>query len=100
MLVGSFIPATTADPCASKGSGALYAFSVDCGGGYFTDTSGDPVRKIDIDAGMPTDPQVSVGVDGQDNLVFVEKSGADLESIDAPDVDDNAKSLLYWRELR
>ena len=41
-----------------------------------------------------------MGVDGKDNLVFVEKSGADLESIDAPDVDDNAKSLLYWRELR
>jgi len=100
MLVGSFIPAVSGDPCVSKGSGRLYVFRVNCGGGYFTDATGSATRGIDIDAGMPTDPQISVGVDGQDNMVFVEKSGADLESIEAPDVDENAKSLLYWRELR
>ena len=47
---------------------------------------------------MPTDPQVSVGVDGKDNRIYIEKSGADLESIEAPDLDTGAKALLYWRE--
>ena len=37
---------------------------------------------------MPTDPQVSVGVDGKDNRIYIEKSGADLDSIEAPDLDD------------
>jgi hypothetical protein len=48
---------------------------------------------------MPTDPQVSVGVDGKDNIVFIEKSGADLESIKAPNIPAGAKTLLYWREI-
>ena len=49
---------------------------------------------------MPTDPKISVGVDGEDNRIYIEKSGADLESIGAPDVDNGAKSMLYWREIQ
>jgi hypothetical protein len=48
---------------------------------------------------MPTDPQVSVGVDGKDNRIYIEKSGADLESIGAPDLDIDDGSLIYWREV-
>ncbi|MEZ4291685.1 MAG: hypothetical protein R3E53_14565 [Myxococcota bacterium] len=35
---------------------------------------------MDIGEGMPTDPKVSVGVDGEDNRIYIEKSGADLEA--------------------
>ncbi len=100
VLAGTFTPTNTGNPCTSKGVGTLYAFRVDCGGGYFTDGGGAPTRSFDIGEGMPTDPQVSVGVDGKDNLVFIEKSGADLESISAPTIPNNAKTLLYWREVR
>jgi type IV pilus assembly protein PilY1 len=99
VLVGSFTPANTGDPCTSKGTGKLYVFDIECGGGYFTDVGGNPQRGLSMGEGMPTDPQISVGVDGKDNMVFIEKSGADLESIKAPNIPAGAKTLLYWREI-
>jgi hypothetical protein len=48
---------------------------------------------------MPTDPQISVGVHGKDNRIYIEKSGADLESIAAPPLNFDDGSLLYWREV-
>ena len=99
VLVGSFTPTNTGDPCTSRGVGTLYVFDVACGGGYFEDSGGNPVRSFELGEGMPTDPQVSVGVDGEDNIVFIEKSGADLESIRAPTLPANAKTQLYWREV-
>jgi type IV pilus assembly protein PilY1 len=99
VLAGTFTPANTGDPCTSKGTGRLYVFDVECGGGYFNDPSGNPQRGQGMGEGMPTDPQVSVGVDGKDNIVFIEKSGADLESIKAPNIPAGAKTLLYWREI-
>ena len=99
VLAGSFTPATEGDPCTAKGNGILYVFDLSCGGGYFNGPGGVPARALEIGEGMPTDPQISVGADGKDNIVFVEKSGADLESIQAPDVPSGAKTLLYWREM-
>lgn len=99
IFAGTFTPTTTGDPCTSKGIGKLYAFRVDCGQALFTDGSGNPTRVVDLGDGLPTDPQVSVGVNGKDNRVYIEKSGADLESIAAPDLDINNGSLLYWREV-
>jgi hypothetical protein len=99
VFAGSFIPSNTGDPCTSKGSGALYAFRVDCGEPFFTD-AGNTTRRVPIDEGMPTDPQISVGVDGKDNRIYIEKSGADLESIGAPDVSLGNGALLYWREVQ
>ncbi|MBW2698392.1 MAG: hypothetical protein JRE70_18055, partial [Deltaproteobacteria bacterium] len=100
VLAGTFTPSNTGDPCTSKGNGTLYIFDVACGGGHYTDAGGNPQRGNDMGEGMPTDPQVSVGVDGKDNMVFIEKSGADLESLEAPDIPAGAKTLLYWREIR
>jgi type IV pilus assembly protein PilY1 len=99
VLTGTFTPENTGDPCTSKGVGNLYVFDVECGGGHYTDAGGNPTRAVYMGEGMPTDPQVSVGVDGKDNIVFVEKSGADLESLRAPDIPAGGKTLLYWREI-
>jgi len=99
VFVGSFTPDTTADPCTSKGNGTLYAFRVDCGQALFSDSLGEPIISIDIGEGMPTDPQISVGVNGKDNRIYVEKSGADLESIAAPPLNFDDGSLIYWREV-
>jgi hypothetical protein len=52
---------------------------------------------MDIGVGLPTDPKVSVGPGGKDNRVYIEKSGADLESIGQDDVPAGGQ-LLYWRE--
>jgi len=99
VFAGTFLPTTTGDPCTSKGIGRLYGFRVDCSDPYFTDAWGDSNRSVSLGEGMPTDPQVSVGVNGTDNRIYVEKSGADLESIAAPDLDLDNGSLLYWREV-
>ena len=85
------------DPCVTRGTGILYAFGITNGKGFFADGSSNPTRGLDIGAGLPTDPKVSVGVGGSDNKVIIEKSGADLEIIEEDDVNLNG-GLLYWRE--
>jgi type IV pilus assembly protein PilY1 len=97
VIVSSFKPVDTGDRCTSRGDATLYIFSLSNGDGYFTDGNGDPIRETSIGTGFPTDPKVSVGVGGEDTRVFIEKSGADLESLEAPDVPSGG-SYLYWRE--
>ncbi|MCB9723521.1 MAG: hypothetical protein H6748_05685 [Spirochaetaceae bacterium] len=99
VFAGSFEPTTSGDPCTSKGIGRLYAFRIDCGIPLFLDNLGNPKKDIELGEGLPTDPKVSVGVDGEDNRIYIEKSGADLESIGAPDLDFDDGSLIYWREV-
>jgi hypothetical protein len=99
VFAGTFIPDDTGDPCTSKGNGSLYAFRINCGQPLFSDSMGLPIIKIDLGAGMPTDPQISVGVSGKDNRIYIEKSGADLESIAAPPLNFDDGSLIYWREV-
>jgi len=99
IFAGSFTPDSTGDPCTSKGSGKLYAFRIDCGQALFFNSLGEPVVSVDLGSGMPTDPQISVGVHGKDNRIYIEKSGADLESIAAPPLNFDDGSLLYWREV-
>lgn len=79
------------------GNGTLYIFDITNGEGYFSDASSNPTRGVDIGSGLPTDPKVSVGVGGKNNRVIIEKSGADLESLEEEDIDLTG-GLLYWRE--
>jgi type IV pilus assembly protein PilY1 len=99
VITASFKPTPSADPCAARGEASAYIFDVLTGKGAFTDDSNNPYRKISIGVGLPTDPKVSVGVGGKDNRVYIEKSGADLESIGTENVPAGGR-LLYWRELR
>jgi type IV pilus assembly protein PilY1 len=98
VIGATFAPSVSVDPCTAKGVSALYAFRLSCGQGYFTDGGGDPDRNIDIGAGFPTDPQTSLGVGGTENRIYIQKSGSDLQSIEAEDVDASGR-LLYWREM-
>jgi type IV pilus assembly protein PilY1 len=97
VIVSSFKPVNTGDRCTSRGDATLYIFDLGTGEGYFKDGSNNPIRATSIGTGFPTDPKVSVGVGGEDTRVFIEKSGADLESLEAPDVPAGG-SYLYWRE--
>ncbi|MEE8581649.1 MAG: hypothetical protein V3T33_08680, partial [Myxococcota bacterium] len=94
-----FIPIDTGDPCTSRGQANLYVFDLLSGAGYFVDpNTGDPVRALDIGAGLPSDPKTSVGPDGTENRVYIEKSGTDLQSFESKDINLESKGL-YWREL-
>jgi hypothetical protein len=103
VIVGSFTPATDDpgdplfDPCTSRGSANLYYFDLASGEGSHRDNSNNPIRAVSIGAGMPTDPKVSVGVGGKDNRVIIEKSGTDIESQEADDINING-GILYWKE--
>lgn len=99
VFTGTFEPTTSGDPCTSKGIARLYAFRIDCGQPYFKDSLGNPTREVDLGDGMPTDPQISVGVDGEKNRIYIEKSGDSLESIEIDDLDFDDGSLIYWREV-
>jgi type IV pilus assembly protein PilY1 len=98
VITASFAPTPSADPCAARGEATAYVFDLLTGEGYFQDASNNPMRTMDIGVGLPTDPKVSVGPGGKNNRVYIEKSGADLESIGQDDVPAGGK-LLYWREL-
>ncbi|MHC4507106.1 MAG: pilus assembly protein [Planctomycetota bacterium] len=98
VITASFKPTPSADPCAARGEATAYVFDLLTGAGYFRDGSNNPTRTIDIGVGLPTDPKVSVGPGGKNNRVYIEKSGADLESIGQDDVPAGGR-LLYWREL-
>ena len=98
MITASFAPTTSADPCAARGDATAYVFDLLTGRGYFQDVSNNPTRTMDIGVGLPTDPKVSVGPGGKNNRVYIEKSGADLESIEQEDISAGGQ-LLYWREL-
>nr|MCS5636881.1 hypothetical protein [Myxococcota bacterium] len=99
VFAGSFSPDNSGDPCTARGSGRLYGFRVDCGQPIFSDSLGEPILMIELGAGMPTDPRLSVGVNGSDNRIYIEKSGADLESIAVPPLNFDDGSLIYWREV-
>jgi len=97
VIAATFKPTPSADPCAARGDGTLYVFDLLSGEGYFNDGGGNPTRGLDIGAGLPTDPQVSVGAGGENNTVIINKSGTDLESIEEEDINIGG-GLLYWRE--
>jgi type IV pilus assembly protein PilY1 len=97
VIAASFKPTSTGDPCTSRGDGTLYVFDLRTGEGYFDDGGGNPTRGLDIGAGLPTDPQVSVGAGGEDNKVIIEKSGTDIEMIEEQNINVGG-GLLYWRE--
>jgi len=97
VIEASFTPTPSLDPCATRGISTGYVFDLLTGEGFFSDNAGNPTRTIDFGVGLPTDPRVSVGIGGQDNRVYVEQSGANLESYGEEDIPAGAR-LLYWRE--
>ena len=97
VIANSFIPTTSTDPCTTRGEGTLYVFDLQNGEGHFDDGVGGAQRWYSLGAGLPTDQKVSIGVGGENNRVVIEKSGSDIEVIEADDIELNG-ATLYWRE--
>ena len=97
VIAATFTPTPGVNPCTARGVGNLYAFDLRTGEGHFTDAFGNPDRSLTLGPGLPTDPKVSIGVGGKENRVVIEKSGSDIEIIEAPNVNLNG-ATLYWRE--
>jgi type IV pilus assembly protein PilY1 len=99
VFVGSYIPTEPIDPCDLAGESGLYVFRVHCGEGFFPDASGDSMRKISLGTGLPTDPRITVGTDGDaTNRVIINKQGGEIVNFEAPP-GFNGHGMFYWREL-
>ncbi len=145
VIAASFTPSGVSDPCSASGNGRLYVFKVHCGQGFFFDTAtatstdlasggpggsggsanpaladfGDPEsRYLDLGAGLPTDPRVTVGpgltggggaggggpgggpggCGSGGNRVFVTQQDGVINNLEAPDSESCAPGQLYWRE--
>ena len=99
VFVGSFIPETPADPCDAGGNSYLYAFKIHCGEGLFTDASGDPVPKVDLGEGLPTDPRITISPEEGGNRVIINKQEGDIWNEEAPPGFGAGIWQFYWRQL-
>jgi type IV pilus assembly protein PilY1 len=115
VLAGSYMPIDSGNPCSSAGEGSLYVFNVYCGEGYFAaPTNGNPdgsatgvvgssagapgeSRRIDLGAGLPTDPRVTVSPTG--TRVVVTQQDGEIENREGPPIDPEKLGQLYWREV-
>ena len=126
VIASTFTPSGDTDPCAAGGDASLYIFKLYCGEGFFYDSStysegsgslpgggpggngglsdaslpdyGDPTsRRIELGAGMPTDPRVTVSPDGT-RIVITQQDG-EIENEDGPPGHGSAPGQLYWREM-
>jgi Tfp pilus tip-associated adhesin PilY1 len=99
VFVGGFLPTEPADPCDLGGESSLYVFRIHCGEGFFTDAGNNPDRGIALGAGMPTDPTITVGNDGDStNRVIINKQGGEIINFEAPP-GYSGYGMWYWREV-
>ena len=84
VVVASYTPIVSTDPCISGGEARLYAFKIYCAEGMFEDGSGNPVTNISLGDGMPTDPRISLS--GTSGEIFINKNDR-VESIDTDGID-------------
>lgn len=126
VIASSFTPSGLSDPCSAGGNASLYIFKLFCGQGFFYNTAtysegagslpgggpggsgglsdaslpdyGDPAtRRIELGAGMPTDPRVTVSPDGT-RIVITQQDG-EIENWEGPPGGGAAPGQLYWREV-
>jgi hypothetical protein len=99
VFVGSYIPTEALDPCETGGLGALYIFKVHCGEGFFG-SEANPERDLDVGAGMPTDPRITIGTDGDtSNRVIINKQTGEIMNVQAPPGFGAGVGMFYWREM-
>jgi Tfp pilus tip-associated adhesin PilY1 len=96
VVVASYKPVVSTDPCVSGGEARLYAFKIYCAEGMFEDGSGNPVTNISLGDGMPTDPRISLS--GTSGEIFINKNDR-VESIDTDGIDLSKTGMAFWREL-
>jgi type IV pilus assembly protein PilY1 len=97
VITSSFTPTGSTDPCTAGGDATLYLFRVDCGQGYFSGPTDGTSRRLELGAGMPTDPKVSVSPDG--TRVIVTQQDGEIENPAGPNGLGSSPGQLYWREV-
>jgi type IV pilus assembly protein PilY1 len=98
VFVGAFLPTDPVDICDIGGEASLYVFRIHCGEGFFTDASSNPDRDMSLGKGMPTDPRITVGTDGDSsNRVIINKQGGEIINFEAPP-GYSGYGMWYWRE--
>jgi type IV pilus assembly protein PilY1 len=98
LFVGSYIPTNTGNPCNLGGSSYLYRFRASCGEPLIDSTPAATVdsRAVDLGAGFPTDPRITVSPSGDADAI-VTKQGGELVTTGAGRLIDGGG---YWREVQ
>ncbi len=96
VFVSSYVPVANADPCLIGGQAYLYAFRAYCGEPFYPSANAAAVdpRAIDIGAGFPTDPRLTIGPGG-DADVIITKQGGEIVTKKAGSI--GTGGLYYWR---
>ena len=99
VFAASYIPNNSVDPCDVGGESFLYVFRIYCGEGFFDDGAGGVERAISLGEGMPTDPRITVGTEGDtSHRVIINQQGGGIISLEAPP-GFQGSGMFYWREL-
>jgi type IV pilus assembly protein PilY1 len=99
VFVGAFTPKEPVDLCDLGGESSLYVFRIHCGEGFFTDAASNPDRGMSLGEGLPTDPRITVGNDGDStNRVIINKQGGEIINFEAPP-GYSGYGMWYWREV-
>jgi Tfp pilus tip-associated adhesin PilY1 len=99
VFAASYVPSPATDPCELGGEAFLYVFRISCGEGFFDDGVGNVDRQISLGPGMPTDPRITVGTEGDSShRVIINQQGGEILSFEAPP-GFQGSGMFYWREL-
>ena len=100
VIVGSYTPVAGADLCATAaGQSFLHIFNLATGAGFFPGPNPPSEdRKTYVGGGFPTNPEVTVVTDPDDDVIIVKTSeGPKVISIDAPPRNEPKGSFIYWK---
>jgi type IV pilus assembly protein PilY1 len=104
VIVASYTPQAGADLCATvSGQAFLYVFELDSSLGFFGDpnTAPDPQedRRTSIGGGLPSSPDVTMGVDPADDKIYIKTSSGQVVAVDAPFRRSGLPDVIYWRQV-
>jgi hypothetical protein len=92
--------APAAYPTCGDGFSNAYVFRIDNARGFFdangTAEAGD--RKMQIGAGIPSSPRVTIASDPTDDKVFITTSTGQVLVVDPPQRDPPTSETLYWKQ--
>jgi type IV pilus assembly protein PilY1 len=99
VITTTFVPDLSgADICNQAGNSFLYVFDLFSGKGFFFDavTTGDAARRMDLGAGAPTDPRISISPHG--DQMYIQTSSGKLIQMPPPPRNQPPASIIYWKQ--
>ena len=87
-------------PTCGPGTTFFYAFRVKDASGHFDAPLATPLesRRIAVGSGVSSSPRISIGLDPDDDVIYINTSEGEILTLEPPLRTDN-QSLVYWRQI-